>query len=169
MRRNHTHLSPRCAFVNYVQEAYAARLAELRMSPEAVAMYSRYSDAVSEHVGRLRAVLASAQSDAAERTWLTHQTYGDLDDRLLVDGISGDPAVFKRRGVADAPHFGERGAAKPRLLVFAFDCSASMYRFNSADGRLTRACELAALLMDGLAGFERHFRYSMAAHSGDGT
>ena len=34
-----------------MQEAYEARLAEMRMSPEAVAAYARYADAVTEHVG----------------------------------------------------------------------------------------------------------------------
>jgi hypothetical protein len=43
-----------------------------------------------------------------------------------------------------------------------------MYRFNGVDSRLTRSLELAALLMEGFAGFEHSFRYTMAAHSGDG-
>lgn len=86
-----------------------------------------------------------------------------------MDGAAGNPAIFKRRGLPDAPPHGVTGGqAKARLLVFAFDCSASMYRFDGADGRLTRSCEVAALLMEGLAGFERDFRYTLAAHSGDG-
>ena len=157
------------------QDAHAARLAELRMSAESVAAYARFSDAVAEHVERLRAALQSGRAAATERVWLTRQTQGDLDDRLLVDGAAGDPAVFKRRGLPDAAPYapGQQlprgGRASPRLLVFAFDCSASMYRFDGVDGRLSRSCEVAALLMEGLDGFGADFRYTIAAHSGDGA
>lgn len=71
----------------------------MRMSPEAVAVYARYADAVAEHVGGLRAVLAGAHSAASERTWLKHQVHGDLDDRLRE---SATPAQGCR-GVAN-PH-----------------------------------------------------------------
>ena len=38
------------------------------------------------------------QAKSKEREWLKHQTYGDLDDTKLIEGLAGEKAVFKRRG-----------------------------------------------------------------------
>lgn len=38
------------------------------------------------------------QAKSKEREWLRNQTYGDLDEAKLIEGLAGEKAVFKRRG-----------------------------------------------------------------------
>lgn len=38
------------------------------------------------------------QAKSKERQWLKNQTYGDLDDAKLIDGLTGEKTVYKRRG-----------------------------------------------------------------------
>ena len=38
------------------------------------------------------------QAKSKERQWLKNQTHGDLDDAKLIDGITGEKNVYKRRG-----------------------------------------------------------------------
>jgi hypothetical protein len=35
-----------------------------------------------------------------ERVWVRHQTDGELDDARLTEGLTGESAVYKRRGMA---------------------------------------------------------------------
>ena len=35
-----------------------------------------------------------------ERVWVKHQTDGELDDTRLTEGLTGEAAVYKRRGMA---------------------------------------------------------------------
>jgi hypothetical protein len=51
--------------------------------------------------------------------------------RRLVEGITGEKTIYKHRGEHDPTPGGPQ--EKPKRLVFAFDVSASMYRFNQAD------------------------------------
>ena len=52
---------------------------------------------------------------------------------------------------------------KPTKLKFLFDCSGSMYRFNSQDKRLERQAALAVMLMEALSGYEDRFDYEMVS------
>ena len=38
------------------------------------------------------------QAKGKEREWLKHQTYGDLDEAKLIEGITGEKAIYRRRG-----------------------------------------------------------------------
>jgi hypothetical protein len=84
-----------------------------------------------------------------------------LDDSKLVDGLAGDRAVFKLRGESEDPF-----QLRPKRLVFSFDVSASMTRFNGHDGRLTRSLECAVMIMEALKGLEHKFQYKLVGHSG---
>ena len=59
------------------------------------------------------------------RIWLRNQTSGDLDDAKLVDGVSGERNIYKRRGEAST-RFGAPPVGKKRLLHFVVDISGSM-------------------------------------------
>jgi len=122
---------------------------------------------VSGDIAQLRSVLASAQLASYERVWLRGQLDGELDDGRLVHALTGDRHVLKRRGSPPTPPMGLH-SDRVRHLAFAFDVSASMYRFNAADGRLDRSQQLATLMMEGLHGASDRFRYAMVGHSGDG-
>ena len=64
------------------------------------------------------------------------QLQGDLDDNKLVDRVTGERRVFRKRGTPDKRHGLHQ--SKPKRFVFAVDVSASMARMNAWDGRLDR-------------------------------
>lgn len=81
--------------------------------------------------------------------WLKHQTFGELDDSKLVDGLTGErykprkcnevliqyfSMVFKRRGVADKitdfhDDSNPEGVIRKKYLRFIKYCSANLYLF----------------------------------------
>jgi hypothetical protein len=91
-----------------------------------------------------------------------------LDDTKLVENISGEQAVYKRRGKQQPKLFGPQ--EKPKRLLFAVDLSASMYRFNDQDKRLARLVSLIVMVMESLGSSEElksKYHYSIVGHSGD--
>lgn len=46
----------------------------------------------------LHCTCTTFQAKGKERQWLKNQTYGDLDDAKLIDGLTGEKSVYKRRG-----------------------------------------------------------------------
>jgi hypothetical protein len=67
-----------------------------------------------------------------------------LDDSKLVEAITGEKNVFKRRG-DDNNADNDLNMEKPKRLRLVVDVSGSMYRFNGVDNRLER--ELESVLM----------------------
>jgi hypothetical protein len=117
-------------------------------------------------VAQLRVVLEGVESRQTERAWLKHQTSGELDDAKLVDGVTGERNIYKKRGEENAPV----GTVQqhPKRILFVMDVSGSMYRFNGQDGRLERSLEAAMLVMESFHGFEQRYDYAIRGHSGDG-
>ena len=146
-------------------KALKDKLREIDMKEEEFEMYERLVSPIRPDISNLRQVLANAEAKTLERTWLKQQSHGELDDSKLVDGVTGEKFVFKRRGVPPA----EPGTAmkSPKRIRFVMDCSGSMYRFNGQDGRLDRSLEVAALIMEAFNGVEHRFDYSIVGHSGD--
>ncbi|KAH8057058.1 ATPase [Aureococcus anophagefferens] len=79
-------------------EAYAHRLAELELAGHDAGEYASLKAAVASQVSQLRTVLESHEAREQERSWLRHQTQGELDEARLVDGVAGAPDVYRRRG-----------------------------------------------------------------------
>lgn len=121
---------------------------------------------MQKQVTQLRLILEQAEAKTHEREWLRNQNQGDLDDNKLVDALTGEKLVYRRRGVATQ----QAGTPQrlPKRLHFVLDLSGSMYRFNGSDQRLERSMETALLMMEALEGFEHKFSYCMVGHSGDG-
>jgi von Willebrand factor A domain-containing protein 8 len=63
-----------------------------------------------------------------------------------VEGLAGDRSIYKLRGENE-----EMFQLKPKKMIFIFDLSASMMRFNGHDGRLDRSLECALMIMEGCA------------------
>lgn len=126
--------------------------------------YEKYTEAVKTEIRELRSILDSLESKEHERVWHKNQQVGDLDDQKLIDGLTGDRSIYKRRKDVDPdnPFF----QPKPKRLSFVFDVSMSMSRYAS-DGRLERSLEAAVMIMESLKGFERKFDYRVVGHSGD--
>lgn len=148
------------------EQALAERLQEINMTEKEWATYEAYFARVEHESSQLRSILDNLESFAQERSWLRHQSSGELDDAKLVDGVTGERLVFKRRGTSDSP-FQTMHQSKPKRMVFVMDVSGSMYRFNGQDGRLERVLETSLMIMESFAGFESKFDYCIMGHSGD--
>uniref|UniRef100_A0A452ENS0 von Willebrand factor A domain-containing protein 8 n=1 Tax=Capra hircus TaxID=9925 RepID=A0A452ENS0_CAPHI len=80
------------------QRAFQQRLKEIQMSEYDAATYERFSGAVRRQVHSLRIILDNLQAKGKERQWLRHQATGELDDAKIIDGLTGEKAIYKRRG-----------------------------------------------------------------------
>ena len=126
--------------------------------------YDQLRHSVNTAIFQLKSVLEAAEAKHRERQWLKNQLSGDIDDQRLVDGITGDGRIFRRRGTPDKKH--GLMQLRPKRMIFLFDCSASMARMNASDGRLDRMASCAILIMEALHSFEHKFEYSIVGHSG---
>nr|XP_056718077.1 von Willebrand factor A domain-containing protein 8 [Euleptes europaea] len=148
------------------EKAFKQRLKEIKMSEYDAATYERFSGAVRRQVHLLRVILDSLQAKGKERQWLRHQAIGELDDTKIIDSLTGEKAIYKRRGDLD-PQLGSP-LQKPKRLRLVVDVSGSMYRFNGVDGRLERSMEAACMVMEAFENYEHKFKYDITGHSGDG-
>ena len=71
------------------------------MSEYDAEMYESFSSRVRRQVQSLRVILESLQAKSLERIWLRHQTSGELDDAKLIEGLTGEKAIYKKRGEED--------------------------------------------------------------------
>ncbi|XP_034940681.1 von Willebrand factor A domain-containing protein 8 [Chelonus insularis] len=145
--------------------AFKERLKEIRMSEYDHKLYSQFSDAVSKQVKSLRVILGSLQAKSNERQWLRHQTSGELDDTKLIESLTGEKTIYRRRAEKE-PEIGTP-LLKPKRLKLVVDVSGSMYRFNGYDGRLYRELEACVMVMEAFCGYEGKFKYDIVGHSGD--
>ena len=113
----------------------------------------------------LRVILESLQAKGKEREWMKHQTYGDLDDGKIIEGLTGERNIYRRRAERE-PELGTP-LVKPKHFRFLVDASGSMYRFNGYDKRLEREMAAVLLFMEALEGHSSKWRYDIIAHSGE--
>eukprot|EP00048_Salpingoeca_helianthica_P001847 m.52144 g.52144 ORF g.52144 m.52144 type:complete len:1852 (-) comp11758_c0_seq1:56-5611(-) len=149
------------------QQAFLERLREINMSQFDAEAYEAISSAVRTEVQQLRVLLSTLQAKGQERAWLRFQTAGDLDDGRIVEGLTGESNVFRRRGPPPPAMLG-LPQEHPKRIEFILDVSGSMYRFNGHDGRLDRSVETACMLMEAFADAGPRFDFTIAGHSGDG-
>ncbi|XP_045483883.1 von Willebrand factor A domain-containing protein 8 [Pieris rapae] len=147
------------------RKAFAERLKEINMSEYDAKLYGQFLRAVQPQISALRGVLAELQAKKKERQWSRHQTSGELDDGKIIEGITGEKSIYRRRTEQDPPPGSP--PEKPKRLRVVLDVSGSMYRFNSLDGRLERSMEAVVLLTEALKGYETRIRYDMFGHSGE--
>ena len=120
--------------------AMKKRAMQLEMTSMDMESFQKYSNSIQRQVTELKVILESIKQKENERVWISRQTTGDLDDSRLIEGVTGEKSVYKRRGeLNDEPGM----QMKAKRLLFVFDLSASMMRFNSHDGRLDRSLECA--------------------------
>ncbi|XP_058132611.1 von Willebrand factor A domain-containing protein 8 [Dasypus novemcinctus] len=147
------------------RKAFQQRLKAIQMSEYDAASYERFSGAVQRQVRSLRVILDNLQAKGKERQWLRHQATGELDDAKIIDGLTGEKAIYKRRGELE-PQLGSP-QQKPKRLRLVVDVSGSMYRFNGVDGRLERSMEAVCMVMEAFENYEEKFKYDVTGHSGD--
>ena len=139
-------------------------LHQLQMTEKDARQYEKLYAAVESQVGVLRAALLGREARERERTWKRLQTHGELDELMLVDGITGATNIYKRRSPDDAARL--LSQQLPKRIKFVLDISGSMYTYNRLDGRLTRVLQALIMLMEALDGFEHKYEYSVVGHSG---
>lgn len=147
------------------RKAFKERLREINMSEYDADVYEEFSKSVRKQVSSLRVILDSLQAKGKERQWLKNQAYGDLDDSKLIEGITGEKSIYKRRGEKE-PELGTP-QEKPKRIRLLVDVSGSMYRFNGYDGRMNREMEATLMMMEALEKYEEKFKYDIYGHSGE--
>ena len=107
-------------------EAWKRLLAKIDMDEADLLKYEAYRRRVVTEIRQLRVVLESLEARKNERTWLRNKDAGDLDDRKLIDGLTGSRNIYKARGETppDMGSFQEL----PKRIHFLFDLSMSMSR-----------------------------------------
>ncbi|KAI8617008.1 AAA domain-containing protein [Chytriomyces sp. MP71] len=142
--------------------AMRKRLEQLKMTEKDMQSFSHYRQNIVREIRELRAIIEATEAKNKERVWLRNQSTGDVDDTKLVEGVTGERAIYKRRGEDESTF-----QHKPKKMFVTFDLSASMTRFNGLDSRLERSLECALLIMEAFKGFEHKFQYKISGHSGD--
>jgi MoxR-like ATPase len=148
-------------------EGLAQKLEELQMGKYDWERYNDLRKRVALPIQQLQVHLKDIQQRKEERLWLRRQSTGELDDSRLVDALAGETDVFKRRGLASesSSHFSSSQAADILRIKLVVDVSASMYRFNSYDGRLERLLEATLLLTEALRD-DKRFELHIVGHNG---
>jgi MoxR-like ATPase len=145
------------------QRELEQKLREINMDGNEWDMYQQFVTPIKNDIVILRAILSKAELTQPEKGWIRKQSHGEIDEMRLVDGVTGDKYIYKRRG-----YLQESGPTpKPKRLRFVVDVSGSMYRFNGYDSRLVRCLEATNLIMEAFDGMESRFHYSIVGHSGD--
>lgn len=67
------------------------------MSEYEAEVYEKFSSRVHHQVQSLRVLLESLQAKGKERQWIRHQSSGDLDDAKLIEGLTGEKTIYKKR------------------------------------------------------------------------
>lgn len=148
------------------RKAFEEKLKEIRMSAHDHQLYAQFSEPIHKQVQQLKAVLDAMQTKSKERQWQKYQTHGELDDTRLIEGITGEKNIYRRR--ADANPWADHIQEKPNRLKLVVDVSGSMYRFNGYDGRLDRELEAVVMVMEAFEGYEKKIVYDIVGHSGEG-
>ena len=117
--------SAKLAAKQMAKKALEEKLKRIGMGEEEFNMYKDFSANIQRDVSRLKGILAAVNLRSKERGWIKHQSYGEIDDAKIVDGITGDKYIYKRRGNIEEASF-----PKEKYLRFVMDVSGSMYRFN---------------------------------------
>jgi hypothetical protein len=157
------------------KEGLARRLDEINLGKGTFDVYLEYRSRVEKEIGQLKGTMDELSRRARERKWLHLQSHGELDDTRLVDGLTGDKLVFKRRGNPDANSaVSSSNSGTPphqKRLHFVVDVSGSMYRFNGQDRRLERLLESMLLILESVpssaSGSDSTIEYAVSGHSGD--
>lgn len=76
---------------------FVFRLEQIQMSEFEAEVYEKFSSRVHRQVQSLRVLLESMQAKGKERNWVRHQASGDLDDAKLIEGLTGEKNIYKKR------------------------------------------------------------------------
>lgn len=147
-------------------EALDKKLTELKMGKVEWKRFDDLYQQVALQIQQLQVMLKSISRHKHERVWLHRQTSGELDDTRLVDAVTGEKNVFKKRGIGSKNIPYGKQSSDPISIKLVADVSASMYRFNGYDGRLQRLLEATLMIMESLKDNQK-FKLEIVGHNGD--
>ncbi|CAG0920479.1 unnamed protein product [Notodromas monacha] len=147
------------------EKTFKKRMEEIKMNPLEIHLYQNIIDRIGPEIKKLRTIISTLQAKDKERQWVRLQTQGDLDDGRIVEGLTGEKTIYRRRAEKE-PELGTP-QVKPKHIRLVVDVSGSMYRFNGYDGRLGREQEAVLLMMEAFLGSSEKIRYDIYGHSGD--
>ncbi|KAL3796256.1 hypothetical protein HJC23_008576 [Cyclotella cryptica] len=146
------------------QDALQKKLDDLKMGKLDWSRYTNLREQVDEQISQLKSYLRDLQKRSEERVWLKNHTSGEIDENKIVDLLSGEKDVFKRRGMpSDANN--DSLQTQPIVIRLVVDISASMYRFNGYDQRLERLLEATLMMMETLKD-DKRFQLYIIGHNG---
>ncbi|XP_013780958.2 von Willebrand factor A domain-containing protein 8-like isoform X1 [Limulus polyphemus] len=163
--KNNVPIEVKKAAREMAEKAFKERLNEIKMSNFDAQLYQQISGPIQRQVQSMRVILDSVQAKGKERQWIRHQTSGELDDSKLVESLTGERSIYKRRGEQE-PELGSP-LELPKRLRLVVDVSGSMYRFNGYDRRLDRQLESVLMMMEAFEGYQHKFQYDIVGHSGE--
>lgn len=158
------------------KEGLETRLAEISLGKGTFDVYLQYRERVQREIGQLKGIMEELNRRAKERKWLFRQGSGELDDNRLVDGLTGEKLVWKKRGNPSSQSaVSSASSGTPphvKRLHFVVDVSGSMYRFNGQDRRLERLLEAMLLVLESIPTSTESqgastIEYQISGHSGD--
>ncbi|KAM8718667.1 hypothetical protein ACLKA7_001387 [Drosophila subpalustris] len=148
------------------RKAFNQKLHEIKMSAHDHQLYAQFSEPNRKQVKQLKAILEAMQTKSKQRQWKKYQTHGELDDTRLIEGITGERNIYRRR--TEPNPWSDHHQEQPNRLKLVVDVSGSMYRFNGYDGRLDRQLEAVVMVMEAFQGYENKIIYDIIGHSGEG-
>ena len=80
------------------RQEFTKRLNEIGLAESEYEFYQTYKTQVNREIEQLKDVLNSVRVRSGERQWLKNQSHGELDESRIVDGVTGDRLIYKRRG-----------------------------------------------------------------------
>lgn len=130
------------------KEKLEERLRELDMMKGDFEAYGAMLTRVQEEVDAIRELMKALNHYTKRRPWKRGVSEGDLDEQRFVDALAGSHKIYKKRArEATRSSGGKPATIRIRLLV---DISASMFRFNFSDQRLTRTLEMVIVALEGM-------------------
>ena len=132
--------------------AFRKKLEEIGMGENDYENFKRFSSAVQTQVEQTKDLLDEVCRRGRERVWLRNQSGGDLDDGKIVDGLSGERNIYKKRAFDNQGIIDDNQNENPvkTKVQFVVDVSGSMMRFNGLDRRLERMLETTLMIMQSL-------------------
>ena len=103
------------------------------MSEYEAEVYEKFSSRVQRQIQSLRVLLESLQAKGKERHWVRHQTSGDLDDAKLIEGLTGEKTIYKKRADQEPEVIDfdiVNTSLKPISIIFNMQDNHSMRRIS---------------------------------------
>jgi hypothetical protein len=102
--------------------ALKQRLGQLGLSQTEGIDFNDRLQRTERFIREIRSTLLQTESRTKERQWLSMQTSGELDEKRLVESLTGQQNIYRRRAEVEPISGGP--LSRPKIIWFCFDVSA---------------------------------------------